>query len=45
MTVDFELDGHRFTALNGGPAFTFNEAISFQVYFDLAALRRAYDEG
>jgi predicted 3-demethylubiquinone-9 3-methyltransferase (glyoxalase superfamily) len=31
MTVDFELDGHRFTALNGGPDFTFNEAISFQV--------------
>ena len=32
MTVDFELDGERFTALNGGPAFTFNEAISFQVF-------------
>lgn len=31
MTVEFELDGHRFTALNGGPVFTFNEAISFQV--------------
>ncbi|CAN5619470.1 VOC family protein [soil metagenome] len=31
MTVDFVLDGHPFTALNGGPHFTFNEAISFQV--------------
>jgi predicted 3-demethylubiquinone-9 3-methyltransferase (glyoxalase superfamily) len=31
MTVEFELDGQSFTALNGGPAFTFNEAISFQV--------------
>lgn len=32
MTVDVELDGHRFTALTGGPAFTFDEAISLQVY-------------
>jgi predicted 3-demethylubiquinone-9 3-methyltransferase (glyoxalase superfamily) len=31
MTVEFELDGHPFTALNGGPAFRFNEAISLQV--------------
>ena len=31
MTVDFELDGQPFVALNGGPDFTFNEAISFQV--------------
>jgi predicted 3-demethylubiquinone-9 3-methyltransferase (glyoxalase superfamily) len=31
MTVDFELDGHPFTALNGGPRFTFNEAVSLQV--------------
>ena len=31
MTVAFELDGQAFTALNGGPLFTFNEAISFQV--------------
>jgi predicted 3-demethylubiquinone-9 3-methyltransferase (glyoxalase superfamily) len=31
MTVDFELDGQSFVALNGGPEFTFNEAISFQV--------------
>jgi predicted 3-demethylubiquinone-9 3-methyltransferase (glyoxalase superfamily) len=31
MTVDFELDGNRFVAINGGPEFTFDEAISFQV--------------
>jgi predicted 3-demethylubiquinone-9 3-methyltransferase (glyoxalase superfamily) len=31
MTVGFELDGQKFVALNGGPDFTFNEAISFQV--------------
>jgi predicted 3-demethylubiquinone-9 3-methyltransferase (glyoxalase superfamily) len=31
MTVLFELDGQRFTALNGGPVFTFNEAISLEV--------------
>jgi predicted 3-demethylubiquinone-9 3-methyltransferase (glyoxalase superfamily) len=31
MTVAFELDGQPFTALNGGPHFKFNEAISFQV--------------
>lgn len=31
MTVAFELDGQTFTALNGGPVFKFNEAISLQV--------------
>jgi len=31
MTVEFELDGQQFVALNGGPDFTFTEAISFQV--------------
>ena len=31
MVVAFELDGQSFTALNGGPDFKFNEAISFQV--------------
>jgi predicted 3-demethylubiquinone-9 3-methyltransferase (glyoxalase superfamily) len=31
MTVSFELDGTPFVALNGGPDFTFSEAISFQV--------------
>jgi predicted 3-demethylubiquinone-9 3-methyltransferase (glyoxalase superfamily) len=34
MTVEFELDGVPFTALNGGPDFTFNEAISLQVNCD-----------
>jgi len=31
MTVAFELDGQMFTALNGGPDFKFNEAISLQI--------------
>jgi len=32
MTVDFEIEGQKFLALNGGPIFKFNEAISFQVH-------------
>ena len=31
MTIDFELNGQTFTALNGGPVFKFSEAISLQV--------------
>ena len=31
MTVEFELDGQRFVGINGGPQFTFNEAVSFQI--------------
>jgi predicted 3-demethylubiquinone-9 3-methyltransferase (glyoxalase superfamily) len=31
MTISFELEGLQFTALNGGPEFQFNEAISFIV--------------
>ena len=31
MTVAFELEGQSFTALNGGPVFKFNEAISLQI--------------
>ena len=31
MTVEFVLDGQEYVALNGGPDFTFSEAISFQV--------------
>ncbi len=31
MTVEFELNGQPFTALNGGPHFKFNEAVSFQI--------------
>src|SRR5580704_4636940 len=34
LTLSFELDGLRFTALNGGPAFKFNEAVSFVVACD-----------
>ena len=34
MTVAFELDGYKFTALNGGQIFEFNEAISFQINCD-----------
>jgi predicted 3-demethylubiquinone-9 3-methyltransferase (glyoxalase superfamily) len=31
MTVEFELDGHKFIALNGGPIFKFTEAVSLVV--------------
>jgi predicted 3-demethylubiquinone-9 3-methyltransferase (glyoxalase superfamily) len=31
MTVEFEVDGQRFVAINGGPEFTFSEAVSFQI--------------
>jgi len=31
LTVDFELDGQTFTAINGGPQFTFDEAISLLI--------------
>ncbi len=31
LTVDFELDGYRVTALNGGPIFRFSEAVSFVI--------------
>jgi len=34
MAVEFELDGERFAALNGGPLFKFSEAISFQIRCD-----------
>jgi len=34
LTVQFELAGQPFTALNGGPLFKFNEAVSLQVYVD-----------
>jgi predicted 3-demethylubiquinone-9 3-methyltransferase (glyoxalase superfamily) len=34
MTIDFELDGQEFTALNGGPQFKFTEAISLVVHCD-----------
>lgn len=31
LTVEFELDGQRFVAINGGPQFKFDEAVSFQI--------------
>ncbi len=34
LTVEFTLAGRQFTGLNGGPHFTFNEAVSFQIYCD-----------
>lgn len=32
MTADFELEGSKFVALNGGPVFKFNESVSFQIH-------------
>jgi predicted 3-demethylubiquinone-9 3-methyltransferase (glyoxalase superfamily) len=37
MIVEFELEGQKFTALNGGPQFTFDEAVSFQVMCETQA--------
>lgn len=34
MVVEFEIEGQTFTALNGGPLFKFNEAVSFQIMCD-----------
>ena len=34
MTVEFELEGYKFVALNGGPIFKFNPSVSFMVNFD-----------
>ncbi len=31
LTIDFELTGQRFTAINAGPEFKFNEAVSFMI--------------
>lgn len=54
MLVAFELDGQPFTALNGGPQFTFDEAVSFQVscesqaeidYYWAALIRDGGQEG
>jgi predicted 3-demethylubiquinone-9 3-methyltransferase (glyoxalase superfamily) len=44
MTVDFVLNGQKFVALNGGPQFRFNEAISFQIpCVDQAEVDRYWD--
>jgi predicted 3-demethylubiquinone-9 3-methyltransferase (glyoxalase superfamily) len=37
MTVEFELEGQRFIALNGGPHFKFNESVSFSIECDTQA--------
>jgi predicted 3-demethylubiquinone-9 3-methyltransferase (glyoxalase superfamily) len=34
LAVEFELNGQKFVGLNGAPQFTFNEAISFQIFCD-----------
>jgi len=34
LTIEFEIEGQKFTALNGGPDFKFNESISFVVNCD-----------
>jgi predicted 3-demethylubiquinone-9 3-methyltransferase (glyoxalase superfamily) len=44
MTVSFELDGQPYVALNGGPQFTFSEAVSFQIVVaDQAELDHYWD--
>src|SRR4051794_4230578 len=44
VTVDFELDGHPYTAINGGPAYTFTPAVSFLVDCkDQAEIDRYWD--
>jgi predicted 3-demethylubiquinone-9 3-methyltransferase (glyoxalase superfamily) len=44
MAIDFELDGQPFTAINGGPEFTFDEAVSFLVECeDQAEVDRYWD--
>ena len=37
MAVEFEIEGQRFVALNGGPQFKFDEAISFQIHCETQA--------
>lgn len=53
MVVEFEIDGQPFVALNGGPNFKFDEAVSFQIYCETqdeidyywSALTRGGEEG
>lgn len=45
MTVEFELDGQQFTALNGGPHFKFTEAVSFVIDCEDQAEVDRYWEG
>lgn len=44
LTADFHINGQHFTALNGGPVFQFNEAVSFQVLCDTQEEIDAYWE-
>ena len=44
MTVSFELDGHEFVALNGGPRFKFTEAVSFVVNCETGGDRLLLEE-
>ena len=44
MVVAFEIEGQTFTALNGGPHFKFNEAVSFQVMCEVAGRDRLFLE-
>lgn len=44
LTVAFHINGQAFTALNGGPVFQFNEAVSFQVFCDTQQEIDAYWE-
>jgi predicted 3-demethylubiquinone-9 3-methyltransferase (glyoxalase superfamily) len=34
LTAEFSINGHSFIALNGGPVFSFNESVSFQIICD-----------
>lgn len=44
LTVEFELDGQPFTGINGGPLFTFSEAVSFEIVCkDQAEIDRYWD--
>jgi predicted 3-demethylubiquinone-9 3-methyltransferase (glyoxalase superfamily) len=44
MTVEYELDGQRYVHINGGPQFTFSEAVSFQINCaDQAEVDRYWD--
>ena len=45
LTVEFELDGQPFVGINGGPEFTFDEAVSFQIdCADQAEVDRYWDK-
>ncbi|WP_339920062.1 VOC family protein [uncultured Flavobacterium sp.] len=37
LTVEFQINGQEFTAMNGGPIFKFSEAISFQIFCETQA--------